>query len=169
MSQIIIPDSLERYIEISIPKQQLDYYQQYKLTKTYSISSAKLGAGNLHNSWKTPLGWHTVRAKIGDKQLLGSVFVARRATGEIFNPSLAEQYPNRDWILSRILWLSGTQINYNRLGDVDTMRRYIYIHGTPDHYPMGVPLSDGCIRMRNSDVIELFKNTPVNTKVNIVS
>lgn len=115
----------------------------------------------------TPLGKHVVRACIGRGCARDSVFVGRRFTGEIYQPSLALQYPERDWILSRILWLSGVEKGFNRLGQVDSMRRYIYIHGTPDSEPMGVPASHGCIRMTNDAVIELFDITPPGTLVNI--
>ena len=96
------------------------------------------------------------------------MFIGRRPTGEVYSTLLAKKYPNRDWILSRIIWLCGTELGINRLGNVDTMRRYIYIHGTPDSEPMGVPLSHGCIRMRNKDVIQLFKHTSVGTPVSII-
>jgi lipoprotein-anchoring transpeptidase ErfK/SrfK len=108
-----------------------------------------------------------VRAKIGDGQPLGSVFVGRRPTGEIHSEALARATPDRDWVLSRILWLSGTEIGKNRLGSVDSMRRYIYIHGTPDSEPLGEPRSIGCIRMSNADVVELFDLVAVGTPVEI--
>jgi len=98
----------------------------------------------------------------------GTVFIGRRPTGEVWSPELAAQYPGRDWILSRILWLSGCEPGVNRLGNCDTMQRYIYIHGTPDSEPMGVPLSHGCIRMRNADVMALFDAVPVGTAVTII-
>ena len=112
--------------------------------------------GEEKGSGKTPRGLHLIRAKIGTHCPMNTVFVGRRPTGEIYTPKFREQYPNRDWILTRILWLSGLEIGKNRLGYVDTMQRYIYIHGTPDEIEMGVPGSKGCIRMRNFDVVELF-------------
>lgn len=115
----------------------------------------------------TPLGKHIVRAKIGEKLPLNSVFIARRPTGEIYSDTLARSAPNRDWILTRIMWLCGTEPGVNRFGDVDSMRRFIYIHGTPDIEPMGIPASHGCIRMRNIDVAELFDITPIGTTVDI--
>jgi L,D-transpeptidase YbiS len=151
-------------IEISIQDQCLRL-QLADEVKEYSISTAKLGLGQSKGSNKTPLGWHTIRAKIGADASLNSVFVGRRFTGEIYSPELAQQFPQRDWILSRILWLSGCEVGCNRLGDVDSMQRYIYIHGTPDSEPMGVPESHGCIRMRNTDVIELFDLTPAGTLI----
>ena len=151
-------------IEISIEDQCLRLHLADAL-KSYAISTAKLGPGQSQGSNQTPLGWHLVRAKIGAKAALNSVFVGRRLTGEIYTPELAKKFPQRDWILSRILWLSGCEIGHNRLGQVDSMQRYIYIHGTPDSEPMGVPESHGCIRMRNDDVIELFDLIPVGTVV----
>jgi len=134
---------------------------------TYPISSAKKGAGQISGSECTPTGRHYIRAKIGAGLPLGSVFVGRRATGERYCDSLAEQFPDRDWILSRILWLCGKELGFNRLGSVDSMRRYIYIHGTPDSEPMGVPRSHGCIRMRNDDIVHLFDLVSVGTCLEI--
>lgn len=151
-------------IEVSIDDQCLRLHLVDGI-KEYSISTAKNGIGQQKGSNQTPLGWHTIRAKIGADASPNSVFVGRRFTGEIYSTELAEQFPQRDWILSRIMWLSGCEIGRNRLGNVDTMQRYIYIHGTPDTEPMGVPESHGCIRMRNSDVIELFDLIPVYTLV----
>lgn len=154
------------FIDIDLSAQTLRV-QSDTLTKSYFISSAKHGAGQLSGSGCTPLGHHIIRAKIGNGVALNSVFSGRRITGEIYTPELAKRYPERDWILTRILWLSGKELEYNRLGDVDSMRRYIYIHGTPDSEPMGIPLSHGCIRMRNTDVVELFDLLPVGTGVYI--
>jgi len=149
-------------IEVSIQDQlmRLTYADE---VIDYSISTAKLGVGQQKGSNQTPLGWHLVRAKIGADACENAVFVGRRATGEVYSPELAQQFPKRDWILSRILWLSGCEMGRNRLGDVDSMQRYIYIHGTPDSEPMGQAESHGCIRMRNSEVIELFNKLEVGT------
>lgn len=155
-------------IRISIKDQCLDLIEEGQVLRSYSISTAKNGAGEENGSGQTPRGQHIIRAKIGDGQPINAVFVGRRPTGEIYSPSLASEYPNRDWILSRIMWLSGTEVGKNRLGSKDSMRRYIYIHGTPDSEPMGVPLSHGCIRMRNQDVIDLFDLVPVGIPVEIV-
>lgn len=136
---------------------------------TYSISSAAKGAGHQFGSEQTPLGRHVIRAKIGADKPINAVFVGRRFTNEIYTPELASEFPNRDWILTRILWLSGKEPGRNRLGNVDSMRRFIYIHGTPDSEPMGIPASHGCIRMRNSDVIDLFDRVSVGSQVEIVN
>ena len=157
-------------IQIQINQQQLDLIDcEDRLIKSYSISSAKNGTGQLRGSYCTPLGKHIIRAKIGDKQPVNTVFVKRRPTGEIYSPELAAQYPGRDWILTRIFWLSGCEVGFNRLGMVDTMRRYIYIHGSPDSAVMGKPGSIGCIHMHNDDLLELFDKVPVGAAVNIVN
>ncbi|MHB1174441.1 MAG: L,D-transpeptidase family protein [Sulfuriferula sp.] len=153
-------------IEISLPAQTLDLFDEAdQLLRHYKVSTAANGAGELFGSYQTPRGQHMVRAKIGAGLPLGSVFVGRRPTGEIWSPELAAQCPGRDWILTRILWLSGREPGFNRLGNMDTMRRYIYIHGTPDDQPMGVPGSHGCIRMNNADVADLFDRIPAGTPV----
>ncbi|BBP04430.1 L,D-transpeptidase [Sulfuriferula plumbiphila] len=153
-------------IDISIAGQTLDLLDDAdQLVKRYRVSTAAKGAGEQSGSYRTPRGRHVVRAKIGAHLPPGSVFVGRRPTGEVWTPELAAQFPGRDWILTRILWLSGKEPGFNRLGNVDTMRRYIYIHGTPDDQPMGVPGSHGCIRMSNADVADLFERIPVGTPV----
>ena len=153
---------------VSIANQRLTLLSdQQQVRAEYSISTAKIGVGQLKNSGCTPLGKHIIRAKIGANSPVNAVFVARRWTGEIYTPALQQAHPTRDWILSRILWLSGCEIGLNRLGNVDTMQRYIYIHGCPDDAPMGIPLSHGCIRMRNADVMQLFDMVSVGTEVDI--
>ena len=155
-------------IKIDISRQELDLlYDNNSLLKRYRISSAKNGVGERNGSFCTPRGRHIVRAKIGADQPLNAVFVERRPTGEIYSPDLAGRFPGRDWILSRILWLSGCEPGFNRMGQVDTMRRAIYIHGTPEGAEMGKPGSHGCIRMRNQDVVELFDLVPIRTLVEI--
>ena len=135
--------------------------------RRYAVSTALKGAGEKTGSYCTPRGLHRIRARIGDGLPYGTVFRGRRPTGEYWTPEFAAEHPGRDWILSRILWLCGEEPGRNRLGAVDSMRRYIYIHGTGDDQPMGVPLSHGCVRMRNRDIIELFDLVRVGTKVEI--
>ena len=147
-------------IAIDLAQQRLSYQG-----KTYAVSTSKFGAGEQNGSFRTPRGRHIVRAKIGSGQPLGAVFVRRRPTGEVWTPELHAQYPGRDWILTRILWLSGREPGVNRLGEVDTMRRYVYIHGCPDSAELGKPGSIGCVRMRNRDVAELFDRVAPYTEV----
>lgn len=131
----------------------------------FSVATAKNGAGEKENTGCTPRGWHRIVAAIGGNQPLNSVFVGRRPTGEIYSPELAKKYPQRDWILTRILWLQGLEVGRNRMGKVDTMRRFVYIHGVPNSKPMGVPGSQGCINMHNDDLLTLFALAPAGTKV----
>lgn len=155
-------------IAISIPAQALELYDSDgQLLQRYAVSTAANGAGEQSGSHCTPRGRHLIRAKVGAGATANTVFVRRRPTGEIWTPELAAAFPGRDWILTRILWLSGCEPGFNRLGSVDTMRRYIYIHGSPDTVPMGTPGSIGCIRMRNSDIIELFDRVPPYTPVDV--
>jgi L,D-transpeptidase YbiS len=154
-------------IEIDVAKQELRALEGARVLKRYPVSTSKFGLGEKNGSFCTPRGAHIVRAKIGAGEPLGAVFVRRRATGEVWTPELHERYPGRDWILTRILWLSGCERGRNRLGEVDTMRRYIYIHGTPDTAELGKPGSIGCVRMRNRDVAELFDLVPPYTEVEI--
>lgn len=156
-------------ITISLPAQTLALYDgQGGLLKQYPVSTARNGPGEQRGSYCTPRGRHIIRAKIGADAAPNTVFVGRRPTGEVWTPELAAQFPGRDWMLTRLLWLSGKQPGFNRLGEVDTMRRYIYIHGTPDTEPMGVPFSHGCIRMRCADVVRLFDLVATGTPVDIV-
>jgi lipoprotein-anchoring transpeptidase ErfK/SrfK len=155
-------------IHIDIPLQTLELVDDSgALLRRYPVSTALNGPGEQRGSNCTPRGSHLIRAKIGAGMPYGTVFVGRRPTGEIHTPGLAAQHPERDWILSRILWLSGCQPGFNRLGPVDTMRRYIYIHGCPDDAAMGIPQSHGCVRMRNADIIELFDLVEAGTSVEI--
>ena len=139
-----------------------------KTQKRYSVSTAAKGAGEKNGSFCTPRGKHIIRAKIGAGQPLNTVFVRRRPTGEVWTPELHARYPGRDWILTRILWLSGCERGRNRLGDVDTMRRYIYLHGTHELAEMGKPGSIGCVRMKSPDIVELFDLVPPYIEVDIL-
>jgi L,D-transpeptidase YbiS len=155
-------------IEISIARQSLSLLDhQGRELRRYSVSTARNGGGECQGSHCTPRGKHVIRAKIGAGLPVNTVFVARRPTGEVWSPALQARYPGRDWILTRILWLSGCEPGFNRLGPVDTMRRYIYIHGSPDAVKMGRPGSIGCIRMRNRDIVELFELVAARTPVTI--
>ncbi|QLH43549.1 MAG: L,D-transpeptidase [Coxiellaceae bacterium] len=153
------------WIKIKVNQQILLLYKDKELLQQFSVSTALKGVGELKGSEQTPRGWHIIRAKIGDDCPTNTVFVGRRPTGEIYTHDLGQQFPHRDWILTRILWLSGLEVGRNRLGQVDTMRRYIYIHGTPDHVPVGQPGSHGCVRMHNPDLLALYNQVLVGTRV----
>lgn len=155
-------------IRIDIPTQTLELFgDDEALIRRYPVSTAKNGPGERRGSHCTPRGRHIIRAKIGAGQPENTVFIRRRPTGEVWTPELAAHNPDRDWILSRIIWLSGCEPGFNRLGDVDTMGRYIYLHGCPDTAPIGEPGSIGCVRMRNADIIELFELVPPFAEVEI--
>lgn len=154
-------------LRIDVGRQELSVWRGDELLSVFPVSTARNGVGEVSGSEQTPRGAHYIRARIGDGLPAGAVLRGRRFTGETWSPELAAANPGRDWILSRILWLCGLEPGRNRLGPVDSMRRYIYIHGTPDTEPMGVPLSHGCIRMRNDDLIRLFGLVPVGTRVDI--
>lgn len=153
------------HLELDIASQQMRVFDDSNCIREYIVSTGKNGAGELNGSEKTPRGLHVIRAKIGDGCVADTVFVGRRATGELYHPELRAKFPERDWILTRILWLCGKEPGKNRFGNVDTMRRYVYIHGTPDDVAMGKPGSRGCIRMRNQDIIDLFSITPVGAQI----
>ena len=156
-------------INIHISTQQLELLDDAgRLVNRYAVSTALKGAGEQSGSYCTPRGRHIIRAKIGEGCAENTVFVGRRPSGEIYTSALGEKFPEKDWILTRILWLSGCEVGYNRLGSCDTMRRYIYIHGMPDSEPVGVAKSHGCIRMRNADLLALFERVAVGTAVEII-
>lgn len=157
-------------ITIHIPTQTLELSDDSgKLLRSYPVSTGANGVGEENGSFCTPRGKHVIRAKLGAGLPANTVFVKRRPTGEIYTPQLGEQHPGRDWILTRILWLSGREPGYNRWGSCDTMRRYVYIHGTPDSTPLGKPGSRGCVRMRNADLVELFDLVGAGTEVEIIA
>ncbi|MCB1775434.1 MAG: L,D-transpeptidase [Gammaproteobacteria bacterium] len=157
------------WLEIDIDRQCLVLHREAGGRQSWPVSTALAGPGERNGSGCTPRGEHRVRIKIGAGCPVGTVFVGRRPTGELYSPSLARAFPGRDWILTRILWLTGCEPGFNRGGGCDTLRRYIYIHGCPDDEPMGVALSHGCVRMRNSDVIALFDEVDVGMRVLIRS
>jgi len=154
-------------IDIDLGTQRLRLCDGARVLREYPVSTGANGNGEIQGSGCTPRGRHVIRAKIGDGLPAGAVLRARRWTREVWSPELHARYPGRDWILSRILWLSGVERGRNRLGCVDTFRRYIYLHGTPDTDRLGTPASHGCVRMRNEDVIELFDLVPAGTEVDL--
>lgn len=163
---------MKRRIEISIRLQQLYLFEDDdngdpQLLRQYPVSTAANGPGEQMGSYKTPRGRHVIADKIGAGAPLFAAFSARQPTGEIWNPQLAVAHPERDWILSRILWLDGREPGKNQGGEVDTHARYIYIHGTGEEHLIGKPVSHGCVRMRNADVADLFEMVEEGTPVNI--
>jgi len=154
-------------IQVGLASQQLVLLENGRALMRYPVSTALLGAGEQSGSEQTPRGRHVIRARIGTGLQEGAVLVGRRPTGEIWSPELAARFAGRDWILTRILWLSGCEVGRNRLGPVDSMRRFIYIHGTPEADSIGVPASHGCVRMTNADVMDLYDRVIVGTLVDI--
>ncbi len=155
-----------RYLRINLSQQSLQLIENEKTLKHYLISSAANGANEQRGSGGTPRGWHKIKLKIGGTAPINTIFDCRRPLSELYSPALrARLAQRRDWILTRILWLSGLEPLKNRYGQVDTLKRYIYIHGTPDEVPMGVIGSKGCIRMRNAEIVELFEQVEVGTQV----
>lgn len=152
-------------LRVSIADQRLVLIENGSIIAHYLVSTARNGAGEWMGSGCTPRGWHVIRAKIGQGLPVNSVFVGRRPTGEIYDPTLADQYPDRDWILTRILWLGGLEPGRNRYGRVDTSWRYIYIHGSPDPGVTGQPESHGCIRMKSPDILDVFERVEAGTPV----
>ena len=155
-------------LEISLAAQRLYHWRDGALLSEYPVSTARNGPGERLGSGCTPRGWHGVRARIGGGAPVNTVFIRRRPTGEVYSPELGRQYPERDWILTRILWLSGLEPGRNRLGDVDTFRRFIYIHGTPEEWRLGAPASYGCIRMGSRDVIDLYNRVGYGADVFVI-
>ena len=153
------------FIKVSIDEQRLQLLDSGHTLMDVAVSTAANGPGEIMHSDCTPRGLHRIRAKIGAGAAANSVFVGRRTTGEIYTPELQRRYPERDWMLTRILWLCGMEPGKNRFGDRDSMRRYIYIHGCPEEDLMGIPSSHGCIKMRNAEVIELFDRVSAGTRV----
>lgn len=159
---------MNQHISVNVAEQTLCHTNSTGQLRQYTIATAKNGIGFQYGSEQTPVGQHIIRAKIGGDQPNNTIFVRRRPTGEIYSEQLAAEKPGRDWILTRIMWLSGCEIGKNRLGNVDTMQRKIYIHGAPDSCILGVPSSRGCIKMANRDIIELFNTVSIGTPVDII-
>ncbi len=158
---------MHTWLQVSLADQRLSIYQDDRLIEDWPVSTALAGAGEHEGSGCTPRGWHRIHAMIGADHSANAVFVGRSATGEYYSPELAAQHPERDWILTRILWLEGIEVGRNRGGEIDTLKRYIYIHGTPDSEPMGIPASKGCIRMHNQAVMAVFAHSHVGMRVYI--
>ncbi len=155
----------ERLLRVDLAGQRLSLFEGERLRVSYPVSTARNGPGEQRGSGCTPRGWHRIRIAIGAGLPENTVFVGRRPTGEIYDAELAARYPERDWILTRILWLTGLEPGRNRGGECDTLRRFIYIHGCPDSAPLGVPLSHGCVRMRNTELLALFEQVAAGDRV----
>lgn len=149
-------------IIVSISEQLLYHRRASGVWNAYMVSTAVRGAGNRRNSLQTPLGRHRIKAMIGEGMPVYTAFIGREPVG-MFDYETCS--PERDWILTRILWLDGTEPGKNRRGAVDTKSRYIYIHGTHEEDKLGTPASHGCIRMANIDILELFRHVKVGERV----
>lgn len=157
------------WLLVDVAQQQLCLISPSQhVLQAWPIATGLAGVGEQEGSGCTPRGWHRIRAKIGAGENPRAVFRGRRPTGEIWSPELSAKFPERDWILGRILWLCGEELGFNRGGKVDTQRRYIYLHGVPDTKPMGVPASHGCINLQPAAMLAVFDRVPVGTKVFIV-
>lgn len=167
LSPSVFADASVR-LKISVADQKLYLLKNDRVVKNYPVSTSKYGTGNREGSFKTPLGRHRVARKIGAGAPLGTIFKERRNTGETIRPSLSKAPVPGDYVTTRILWLEGLEPGKNRGGEVDSFKRYIYIHGTPDEGLIGTPASHGCIRLKNEDAADLFERVPFGTRVDIV-
>jgi len=159
---------MKRGIVVDIKRQHLWTLDDGRICREAAVSTAINGPGEQQGSGCTPRGWHEICERIGEGCPINTVFVGRRPTGEIYTPELAVAHPERDWVLTRILWLSGLDEGRNQGGEVDSRQRYVYIHGCPDELPLGVPLSHGCIRMHSAELMDLFVWTRLGERVLIV-
>lgn len=157
-----------KFLYVSIKYQKMYLIENQKVIKKYQISTSAYGIGNKTNSNQTPLGLHTIKQKIGDNVPLGGLFYSREYSGRIAKVLVEQEKSKTDDVTSRILWLHGEETGINRGRDVDSYKRYIYIHGTTEEGYIGVPASHGCIRMKNADVIELFNSVEENVPVIIL-
>lgn len=154
---------------VNIAQQQLLVVSNNNILKTYTVSTAKAGTGAEKNSNKTPLGIHRIKNKIGHNAPLGTIFFARKASGQIAKIYTDTTDTPKDYVTTRILWLDGLEPDKNKGGNIDSYERYIYIHGTHEEGLLGKPMSMGCIRMKNADVIALFNMVKEGTLVAIVA
>ena len=154
-------------IEIDISKQRLFLLYNMEIVRSYPISSSKYGEGSTQNSFKTPLGNHVIKEMIGNNAIKNTIFTSRINTKRQAEISHDEAKSDNDYVTTRIMWLDGQEEGKNKGKGVDSYRRYIYIHGTHEEGLIGQKASHGCIRMFNSDVIELFNDVKKGTKVYI--
>lgn len=144
---------------VSVRDQRMIVVKEGVPVKSYRISTSKFGLGDKPGSMNTPLGTMRIARKIGGGAPAGTVFKSRRPTGEVLRPNS----PGRDPIVSRIIWLKGTERR-----NQNAFRRYIYIHGTPEERTIGRPASYGCIRMKSRDVIDLYRRVGVGAEVRVI-
>lgn len=148
------------WIEVGVRNQQLALYDERGVpVRQYVISTASKGVGERVNSYQTPRGWHKVCERIGDGIEIDTIIYRRQVTPWKYTPQLHAEYPNKDWILTRILWLCGQEPGLNQGGEVDSYDRAIYLHGAGEHVAFGTPTSRGCVRMRGDDIIDLYDIT----------
>ena len=153
------------HIEVDISEQRLYLIENSLIKASYPISTSKYGEGSIENSFKTPLGKHSIKEMIGEEAEINSIFTSRINTNR--SATIIDQFEDtdNDYVTSRIMWLDGEEDGFNKGGNVDSFRRYIYIHGTHEEGLIGTKASHGCIRMFNYDVIELFNLVNIGTKV----
>ena len=153
------------HIEVDISEQRLYLIENSLIKASYPISTSKYGEGSIENSFKTPLGKHSIKEMIGEEAEINTIFTSRINTKR--SATIIDQFEDtdNDYVTSRIMWLDGEEDGLNKGGNVDSFRRYIYIHGTHEEGLIGTKASHGCIRMFNYDVIELFKLVNIGTKV----
>lgn len=153
------------FLVVDISSQRLCHFRHGNLRKCYPVSTSRFGIGSVAGSNRTPLGMHYVRRRIGGDASSGSIFRGRVNIGKIASIEGRPRATGKDYVTSRIMWLSGLDQGLNKGPGVDSYSRYIYIHGTHEEGLIGRPASHGCIRMRNADVIELFDQIPLKTLV----
>jgi hypothetical protein len=157
--------SLENLIYVDISSQTLSYIVKGTVSRKYNISSSYYGTGSEANSLKTPLGKHEIYKKIGNELPINAILKGRVWNGAIADIIEGPIDTDYDHVTSRILWLDGLEEGKNKGNGVDSRNRYIYIHGTAEEGLIGKPASDGCIRMYNNEVIELFELVSEKTQV----
>lgn len=158
------PRCPKKLVYVDIGKQLLQLIIDGNISTQHPVSTSKHGSGCRQDTGCTPLGWHRVAEKIGDGAPAGTIFKGRRAGGVA---ECLQSDATDDLITSRILWLQGLQHGFNHGGQVDSKNRYIYIHGTAQEHLLGLPVSAGCIRMANADVVSLFDRVDIDTPLYI--
>jgi len=158
----------EEVIYVSIKQQKLYHIKHDSIIKEYIISSSSYGIGSTLGSNKTPIGLHSIREKFGEKTPINGKMTGRVFYGEIATIYTDETKSKTDDVTSRVLWLEGLEKGKNKGKGIDSFKRYIYIHGTSEEGRLGKPASHGCIRMKNKEVIDLYKLVEVGTLVLIL-